>query len=52
MMKIMMIEKNYFHTIAIFTMMMTIILSESYPMNTNMTGFKWFSIIFESLRFE
>ena len=42
--------------VAIFIMMMMmvmmmIILSESYP-NTNMTGFKWFSKIFESLRFE
>ena len=46
----MMTDKIYFHAISIFTMMM-IILSESYP-NTNMTGFKWFSKIFESLRFE
>ena len=50
MMRMMLIDKIYFHAIAIFTMMM-IILSESYP-NTNMTGFKWFSKIFESLRFE
>ena len=27
------------------------VLSESYPMNTNMTGFKWFSKIFASLCF-
>ena len=25
------------------------VLSESYPMNTNMTGFRWFSKIFVSL---
>ena len=25
------------------------VLSESYPMNTNMTGFRWFSEIFVSL---
>ena len=25
------------------------VLSESYPMNTNMTGFRWFSNIFKSL---
>ena len=43
-------DKIYVHAISIFTMMM-IIFSESYP-NTNMTGFKWFSKIFESLRFE
>ena len=27
------------------------VLSESYPMNTNLTGFRWFSRIFVSLRF-
>ena len=27
------------------------VLSESYPKNTNMTGFRWFSTIFESLFF-
>ena len=50
MVMMMMTDKIYVHAISIFTMMM-IILSESYP-NTNMTGFKWFSKIFESLRFE
>ena len=51
MMMMMMTEIKFTsHAISIFTMMM-IILSESYP-NTNMTGFKWFSKIFESLRFE
>ena len=25
------------------------VLSKSYPMNTNMTGFRWFSKIFSSL---
>ena len=27
------------------------VLSESYPMNTNMTGFRWFSKLFASLCF-
>ena len=27
------------------------VLNESYPMNTNMTGFKWFSKFFASLCF-
>ena len=28
------------------------VLSENYPMNTNMTGFRWFSKSFASLCFE
>ena len=28
------------------------VLSESYPMDTNMTGFRWFSKIFASLYIE
>ena len=28
------------------------VLCESYPMNTNMTGFRWFSKIFASMCFE
>ena len=28
------------------------VLNESYPMNTEMTGFRWFSKVFASLNYE